>query len=1204
MTEPAVDQHDPATRIMLGLRVAQQFLSTPDEDPDRLALLASALDLLSEAEHTVAPDDPDGPEAITTLGRLYVLRHMLTGSNDLDHGIDLLRRVAGQVAEAADLLATALDVRYHARNDPADRDEEIALLEELSAEFLGYLDTRTVELGSLYLGKLEEDPTQENFERAVEHLEHALRQGVPDTEHVPMLLAEAYLRRWGRVPPEPLMRLRAMCAEMADAEPFCAFLLLLIDAENAVSPDEIRGCVTRLADELFGPYREDKDPHILAGVLAALLAALHGVTRPGWSPFGMGASGAFEEAAELRDWLRDNQVPDDSPDRPLFVASTALLVAHLPVPPQEAVAELAAALDVLPAGHPAIAQIEYELGRRDVLDLDRRLALLSSAATRFAPDDPARARCLAALGMTLFSGYTQGLVHQNELARADELISNALAATELDAEDQAMLLTALGTVRGMWWLVDPARGDVRDGLAHFEQALDILPSDHPFRLDIRYSVSNLLIARSTLTRNIDDAMIAETHLRAIQPLVAEREGEFANPEQVALLLCAARLARITYGDTVSDGDAEELDEIISELRTLPDGGGPLAWAQTIRAQRRGEHRAVIQLAESYRTTAAALPRDMPFKRTVDSLATLMRAGEAVLNDDDQGLADQIAELTASAYAPDTSTEERARLLHMLGGTWIAAYTRSREPHMLDKAIAALEESRAQMATTEPFGLFADEQLSTLYWQRGDTEQALASGFAALHGHARQVLLHEEVAHGASKASTMADNAHALALRCVAAGQPERAVAAIEGGRGLAMHAATSDVGAVLRELGHEDMALEWEHNERPEIPTDLRYRVLELLAGTGEERRLLSTPSAGDIGGALREIGADALVYVVPGAGGLPGCAIYVRPDGRVGLVPLPLLGTDEVDRYLTAYRDATKTGDEHAIDRWRAELGELVRWAWPAVVGPVLAELTGHLVLVPCGSLGVVPWHAALDDTGRYAVAHATFSYIASGRQLCDVAGRPRREAGEDPVVVADPTSDLASSPKEALYLRRHHYPDGEYYGVLPRGVPQDGPGSPEDVLDLLPSASLLHLSCHARTGPTPAESYVELTERLTVTQVLRHTKGRPKSGGLVVLAACASDLADREHDEALTLATAFLAAGAGSVVGTRWEVNDKRAAVLMCLFHHYLAELGKPAEALRAAQLWALDPARVLPAAIAEVVDAVDIPLTAWAAFSHQGR
>ncbi|WP_165975506.1 hypothetical protein [Actinomadura rubrisoli] len=52
-------------------------------------------------------------------------------------------------------------------------------------------------------------------------------------------------------------------------------------------------------------------------------------------------------------------------------------------------------------------------------------------------------------------------------------------------------------------------------------------------------------------------------------------------------------------------------------------------------------------------------------------------------------------------------------------------------------------------------------------------------------------------------------------------------------------------------------------------------------------------------------------------------------------------------------------------------------------------------------------------------------------------------------------------------------------------------------------------------------------------------------ESGGLVVLAACVSDLPDLDHDEALTPATMFLAAGAVDVIGALhppWVLSDHR--------------------------------------------------------------
>jgi CHAT domain-containing protein len=102
--------------------------------------------------------------------------------------------------------------------------------------------------------------------------------------------------------------------------------------------------------------------------------------------------------------------------------------------------------------------------------------------------------------------------------------------------------------------------------------------------------------------------------------------------------------------------------------------------------------------------------------------------------------------------------------------------------------------------------------------------------------------------------------------------------------------------------------------------------------------------------------------------------------------------------------------------------------------------------------------------------------------------------------------------------------------------------------------------------------------------------------------------------HDEALTLATAFLAAGACSVIGSRWlAVNDSRTMAMMYMFHHYLngrggsEAAGSPADALRAAQLWMLDPHRVFPAAVEDVLGdrdkaALDDP-EVWAVLTHQG-
>ena len=79
------------------------------------------------------------------------------------------------------------------------------------------------------------------------------------------------------------------------------------------------------------------------------------------------------------------------------------------------------------------------------------------------------------------------------------------------------------------------------------------------------------------------------------------------------------------------------------------------------------------------------------------------------------------------------------------------------------------------------------------------------------------------------------------------------------------------------------------------------------------------------------------------------------------------------------------------------------------------------------------------------------------------------------------------------------------------------------------------------------------------------------------MVLASCLTDVTGADYDEALTLATAFLSAGAAGVVAARWLVPEADTAVFMLMFHQLLnGQYPDPAAALRATQLWMLDPGR----------------------------
>ena len=473
-----------------------------------------------------------------------------------------------------------------------------------------------------------------------------------------------------------------------------------------------------------------------------------------------------------------------------------------------------------------------------------------------------------------------------------------------------------------------------------------------------------------------------------------------------------------------------------------------------------------------------------------------------------------------------------------------------------------------------------------------------------------------------------------------------------------LHAATSVIAVptLLTDIGEPELAARWRDAQlRPDAQSwaiaaarsagppaeidllraidDLRHRVIEALQGTAQGIRLFQAPSAPAMGEALRAVGADVLAYLLPGDDNDVGHMLLVDRLGAVGL-EMPEL-RDGVGGPLDAYLKAPRPGPAGYPLEWRSALARLCDWAGHALIGPLLSALGSRLrsragadgggvprvVLVPGGRLGAVPWQAARlggPSEVRYACQDLVLSAAASARQLIDIASRSALPLQGRPVLVAaDPTDDIPRVRDEVLALRATCYPDAVVLGDIGAESPTaDGPGTPAELLACLPGgnspgASLLHLGCHAVAANEPDRSFIALTTPLSVTAILKHGTGRDADapGPVVVASACETDFTVRAYDEALTLATAFLASGAVAVVGSRWAVLDRATAVVMFAFHHFLAVEGlRAADALRAAQLWMLDPARAalpgMPPELARVARRRTLELETWAAFGHHGR
>jgi tetratricopeptide (TPR) repeat protein len=682
--------------------------------------------------------------------------------------------------------------------------------------------------------------------------------------------------------------------------------------------------------------------------------------------------------------------------------------------------------------------------------------------------------------------------------------------------------------------------------------------------------------------------------------------------------------------------------------------------------------AVYRAAAQQATETAGLTRPgsilyLPAHTT----ATLLDCGIGVFDRDYSRFRAALARLAELGESADEATA--TTLLGLIGMAylaWAAAFDdRGARDIGIDRYERSCLPSTPGFRFTPSATLLG--QIAEAYWSRGgpgDAERAIEAGLNALREQAISVVLQADPDRALIPVADASRRASALAARCLAIGLRADAVRAIEAGRGLVLYAVswTADVSSLLRAADNQELAEEWDRNggvgepeelgdstqvasslfgagaATPTVPEHLRYRVIRALAAVDSAQVLAAPPSVDDIAAALRALDLDVLMYLVPALGERQGRALLVTAVSEVVDVVLPLLRDSDgspIPSYVAARQAVEAYGLSEAekapLDRTRQrKLVELCRWAQRVAIGPALPHLRRaagdrlpRLAVVPTGALNVVPWHAARADSPagpRYAIEDAVFSYVSSARQLCALAVRPRRFPGESPVIVADPTGTLLCGPADAHYLHRF-YPHARFYGNS-LGVPSDGAGTPEQVLRALPTStdegtSLLHLGCHAISGATPSTSLLKLArdnetgdETLTMERILRWAQraaagGHRRDGGLVVLAACQSNLTQAAHDEGLTLCSAFIAAGATGVTATLWAVGDQFASVLLCRYHEAIAVGGaRPMDALREAQLWALTKDRDQPAALgAELAPYAASPElcdeVAWAAYSHCG-
>ena len=501
---------------------------------------------------------------------------------------------------------------------------------------------------------------------------------------------------------------------------------------------------------------------------------------------------------------------------------------------------------------------------------------------------------------------------------------------------------------------------------------------------------------------------------------------------------------------------------------------------------------------------------------------------------------------------------------------------------------------------------ASRRLIVLADERDDVDLAADAAQQLIEAAAAAISTHSRADDRISEHSKSTTDFRFAAHALVRAGRLENAVTALELGRTRELGLLTLAESIDLDALSHLDPGLRVElENAIASFRADILgledrsasdrseqfARIRSALRQIPTFEKALDTPTLDEISEAARPQrplvylgsapkGSFAIIVDRGKDGGVALEAIHAPDCNSQAIVHLAMFGLkpDGIQVASAAYLAA----QAHAPELLDAAIEALSPLIGEGLLRPLAASLAGRgasgVTLVPAGLLGLMPLHgiAWSDATGnqRSLIDDFDVTFAPSARlQLSCMQRASRRDS--DPVRFVGIANPLPhSTPLEGAELEI-----GLVEGLMPTGdslVLKGEEATKERVLEVLPSATHAHFACHGGGGFLDPLLSAALSlsgeEELSALEVA----GLEIPARLVVASACETGVVQDYYavDEALGLATAFVAAGAAGVISTLWEVDDFATALIVSKFYEglFLAKRA-PAAALREAQLWLRD-------------------------------
>ncbi len=247
-------------------------------------------------------------------------------------------------------------------------------------------------------------------------------------------------------------------------------------------------------------------------------------------------------------------------------------------------------------------------------------------------------------------------------------------------------------------------------------------------------------------------------------------------------------------------------------------------------------------------------------------------------------------------------------------------------------------------------------------------------------------------------------------------------------------------------------------------------------------------------------------------------------------------------------------------------------------------------IIFIPQGELFSVPFAALQDEEGKYLIEKHTISTVPSVQVLDLLYQRKNKNKGEQSFIPTNITGDellIVGNPTAP----KTPFKTGEEICKVPPlpGAEKEAKNIAEifktqaltgdaatetAIIEKMPQAKIIHLAtytfpnnCHKEDSPgVIALASSELDDGWLRTEEIQNLNLK---ADLVVLTGCDTALGKITGDGVIGLSRAFLGAGADSVIGSLWGVDDMKTAFLMTQFYGNISKNTDKAGALRQAML-----------------------------------